>query len=246
MKGRCMTPRRHVACSTRTLVRAIALVWLGVVASWNGAAAQVGYEPGHSPYHDIPRGAVWALGFGHLGGSRGSVGVGPSDGLTGGLRYEVQFGAVGASLGVAYARTSRFVEDYTKDSTSRKTGPFNDPVVLADVGLQLVLTGRKSWHRFAPFVGGALGVAIARPLAQDTSYRFGTKITLAPNAGVRWYPARRFSVRGDFRLVLWKLHYPLSYEVPNNIDHSSVLPAGAPLDQWTAHPWATIGVGWIF
>src|SRR5207253_1295838 len=57
MKGRCMTPRRHVACSTRTLVRAIALVWLGVVASWNGAAAQVGYEPGHSPYHDIPRGA---------------------------------------------------------------------------------------------------------------------------------------------------------------------------------------------
>src|SRR5438445_541640 len=115
MKGRCMTPRRHVACSTRTLVRAIALVWLGVVASWNGAAAQVGYEPGHSPYHDIPRRAVWALGFGHTG----------------------------------------------------------------------------------------------------------------------------------LRLVLWKLHYPLSYEVPNNIDHSSVLPAGAPLDQWTAHPWATIGVGWI-
>jgi len=176
------------------------------------------------------------------------VEVGPSDGLTGALRYEVPFGAVGASLGLAYARTSRFVEDYTKDSTSRRSpGPFNDPVVLADAGLQLVLTGRKTWHRFAPFIGGALGVAIGSALAQDTSgYRFGTKITLAPNAGVRWYPTRRISVRGDFRLLFWKLHYPLSYKVPNNIDHSTVLPAAAPLDQWTAHPWATIGVGWIF
>jgi hypothetical protein len=173
--------------------------------------------------------------------------VGPSDGLTGGLRYEVQFGAVGASLGVAYARTSRFVQDYTKDSTSRKTGPFRDPVVLADAGLQLVLTGRKTWRHFAPFIGGALGVVIGSQLAQDTSgYRFGTKITLAPNAGVRWYPARRLSVRGDFRLVLWKLRYPLAYKVPNKFDGSSVLAATAPLDQWTAHPWATIGVGWTF
>src|SRR2546429_2174950 len=247
MKGRCMTPRRYVAGSTRAILRAGALLWLGVLASWNAVSAQVGYEPGHSPYHDIPRGAVWALSVGHLGGSRGDVGVGPSDGLTGGLRYEASFGAVGASLGLAYARTSRFAQDYTKDSTSRRTGPFNDPIVLADAGLQLVLTGRKSWRRFAPFVGGALGVAIGSALAQDTSgYRFGTKITLAPNAGVRWYPARRISVRGDFRLELWKLHYPLSYKVANTVDGSSVLPLADPLDQWSAHPWATIGVGWTF
>ena len=247
MKGRCMTPRRHVSRSTRTILRAGAPLWLGVLASWNAVSAQVGYEPGHSPYHDIPRGAVWALSVGHLGGSRGDVGVGPSDGLTGGLRYEVPFGAVGASLGMAYARTSRFVQDYTKDSTSRRSALFNDPIVLVDAGLQLVLTGRKSWRHFAPFVGGALGVAVGSALAQDTSgYRFGTKITLAPNAGVRWYPARRISVRGDFRLELWKLHYPLSYKVPNKVDGSSVLPLAAPLDQWTAHPWATIGVGWTF
>ena len=228
-------------------MKAAALVWLGVVASWNVATAQEGYDPAHSPYRDMPRGAVWALSVGHLGGSRGMVGVGPSDGLTGALRYEVPFGAVGASLGLAYARTSRFAQDYTKDSTTRRTGPFNDPVVLADAGLQLVLTGRKTWRRFAPFVGGAIGVAIGSALAQDTSgYRFGTKITLAPNAGVRWYPARRISVRSDFRLVFWKLHYPLSYKVPNKIDNSSVLPATAAQDQWTAHPWATIGVGWIF
>src|SRR5438093_13016034 len=104
-------------------IRGAALVWLGVVASWNGATAQEGYDPAHSPYHDIPRGAVWALSVGHLGGSRGSVGVGPSDGLTGALRYEAPFGAVGASLGLAYARTSPSGGDYTKAPPSPRTGP---------------------------------------------------------------------------------------------------------------------------
>src|SRR2546423_492123 len=188
MIGRCTTPRRHVARSTRTVVRAGALVWLGVLASWNAVSAQVGYDPGHSPYHDIPRGAVWSLSGGHLGGSRGDGGVGPADGLTGGLRYEVQFGAVGASLGLAYARTSRFVQDYTKDSNStlRKTGPFNNPVVLADAGLQLVLTGRKTWRRFAPFIGGALGVAVGSELARDTrGHKVGTQITPGPSTSGR-------------------------------------------------------------
>src|SRR5256714_11208076 len=123
-----MRSRRWVVGPSRPATAAI--VWLSVVASYNVTAAQVGYEPGHSPYHDIPRGAVWALSVGHLGGSRGSVGVGPSDGLTGGVRYEVPFGAVGASLGPAYAPASRFVPDYTKKSPSRKTRPLVDAVAL--------------------------------------------------------------------------------------------------------------------
>src|SRR2546423_6277672 len=142
MKGRCMTPRRHVARSTRTVVRAGALVWLGVLASWNAVSAQVGYDPGHSPYHDIPRGAVWSLSGGHLGGSRGDVGVGRADGLTGGLRHERQFGAGGASLRPSYARTSRFVPGYTKDSTLRQTRPVHHPPVLPRPRLPPLLTGR--------------------------------------------------------------------------------------------------------
>ncbi|HET7295625.1 MAG TPA: hypothetical protein VFI66_00690, partial [Gemmatimonadales bacterium] len=76
----------------------------------------------------------------------------------------------------------------------------------------------------------------------------------APNAGVRWYPARHLSVRGDLRLLLWKLKYPISYKVPPGTNVcapgtpgcSAVLPATASLTEWTSHPWATIGVGWTF
>src|SRR5256886_13780970 len=96
-----MTLRRYVVRPLRPATAAV--VWLSVVASYNVTAAQVGYDPAHSPYHDIPRGAVWALSVGHLGGGRGDVGGGPADGLTGALRYEVPFGAVGASLGLADA-----------------------------------------------------------------------------------------------------------------------------------------------
>ena len=210
-------------------------------------SAQVGYDPGHSPYRDVRRGSAIMATFGYLGGSRGSVGVGLSNGPIGGIRYEPQFGAVGASLGIAYGQTTSFVVDPTKDSVTRKSGPFDNTVVVADAGLQLVLTGRKTWRGFAPYLGGALGVAVGSTVKRDTSgYQFGTKITLAPNAGVRWYPARRVSLRADFRLLLWKLKYPVSYKVPNTIDGSRVLSSTAPLDEWTAHPWVTIGLGWTF
>src|SRR6267143_667184 len=116
-------------------MRAVAFVWLGVVASWNGLSAQVGHEPGQSPYRDVRRGAVGVITFGYLGGSRGSVGVGLSDGKTGGIRYEALFGAIGASLGLAYGQTNRFVVN-PQDSLSsptRKTGPFpNDVERCAD------------------------------------------------------------------------------------------------------------------
>src|SRR3989449_10082641 len=148
----------------------------------------------------------------YLGGSRGGVGVGPSDGKTGGIRYEVPFGAVGASLGLAYARMDRFVVDPFTDTTSRKTGPFIDDVVLLDAGLQLILTGRKTWRGFAPYVGGILGVAIGGTSPRDTSGdKFGTKFTRAPHGGLRWDPPPRLSARGGVPPGLWKLNHPTQF-----------------------------------
>src|SRR2546425_7681381 len=191
-----MTLRRYVVRVVRPA--AAAVVWLSVLASYNVVAAQVGHEPAHSPYHDVRGGGVLVFTFGYLGGSRGGVGVGPSDGKTGGIRYEVPFGAVGASLGLAYAGMNRFVVDPFKDTTSRKAGPFTDDVVLLDAGLQLVLTGRKTWRGFAPYVGGVLGVAIGGTAPRDTSGdKFGTKFTLPPQFGPRRYPPPPPSPRGD-------------------------------------------------
>ena len=241
---RCRTLRRYVARLNYPAIAA--LVWLSVVASYNAVAAQVGHDPGQSPYRDVRRGGVLVATGGYLGGSRGSVGVGISDGPTGGLRYEVPLGVIGVSMGIAYAQTTSFVVDPTKDSLSRISGPYDNDVVLADLGLQLLLTGRKTWHGFAPYLGGALGLALSGGGPPDpNSYTFGNKVAFVPGAGLRWYPTRSVSVRTDLRLMLWKLSYPLDYRQPSS-DGSRVLPLDASLTEWTAHPWVTIGLGWTF
>jgi hypothetical protein len=224
--------------------RALLVLALGTAGP---VAAQVGFEPSHSPYHDTPGGGAGLITFGYLGGSRGSLGVGSSNGPTGGARYEAPLGVLALTLDLAYARTSRFVIDPTKDTLSRKTGPVNSSVVLAGVGLQLVLTGKKTWRGFAPYVGGSVGVAVGSKVARDTSgYSFGTKLTFGPTAGVRWYPAGRLSVRADFRALAWRLSYPPSYKVPDATNNTPVLATAAATTQWTWHPWATIGLGWTF
>src|SRR2546428_13833230 len=129
----------------RRTMRWSAMVFLAIVPSFN-LSGQVGHDPSHSPYRDVRRGATLVLTFGYLGGSRGGPGVGISDGPTGGLRHEGAFGnALGAALGGAYAQTTRFVVGPTKDSLSRRTGPFNHDVGLAGAGRQPPPTGRQTW-----------------------------------------------------------------------------------------------------
>src|SRR5260370_28929485 len=102
-------PRLHGPRPTRLAVRAAILGWLGCAAVSGALSAQVGYDPAHSPYRDTPGGGVAVVSLGYLGGSRGSVGVGVSNGATGGLRYEPPVGAVGAALGPAFCLATRFV-----------------------------------------------------------------------------------------------------------------------------------------
>ena len=117
----------------------VALVWLGVVASWNVCAAQVGHEPGQSPYRDIRRGGVVVFGVGYLGGSRGRVGVGMSDGITWNVHYDASLGGpVSAALGLAYAQTTRYIVDPAQGAATRTQGPVDSDVILADAVLVVI------------------------------------------------------------------------------------------------------------
>src|SRR3989441_8932589 len=139
-----------------------------------------------------------------------------SNGPTGGLRYETALGgAIGVSFGLAYAQSTRFVVDPYKDTLSRKSGPYDNAVVLADAGLQLVLTGKKTWRGFAPYLGGALGLAVGGRSPRDTSgYDFGTKFAVMPEAGIRWYPVRRGSVRARFPIGGGEVPPPPPHQKP--------------------------------
>jgi len=223
------------------------IVWLVVVPSYNGLTAQVGYAPDSSPYHDIGRGVNMIVTGGYLGGSRGEVPVGPSDGPYAGLRFERPLSRVMAiTIETGYAQTTRYIADPAKDSASRYTGPVDEPLFMLDVGLMLRLTGAKAWHRFAPYVGFTGGVAIATSPPPDPSgYEFKARGMFGPNLGLRWYLTSGLSLRIDTRLRFWQLKYPLEYQQLSP-DGTRVMPLGADLSDWTTHPSATIGLGWTF
>lgn len=242
-----MTPRRQDA----TMTLAATLLCLGVLAPWRALPAQVGHDPAGSPYHDIRPGAGPVLLFGHLGGDRGIAGVGPSDARTIGLRYELAMGRPTVfHFTATYAMGDRFIVNPAVDSTSpdRRTGPFDTNLLLTELGVQLRLAGAKSWHGLAPYLGVTMGFAFDLSSPGDTTqsrYRFGTKMLLGANGGVRWHPARRLTVQVDGRALYWRLRYPVSFHNPAP-DESTIVPFDTKLFDWTMHPWVSLGVGWTF
>jgi hypothetical protein len=232
---------------TTRFATVLAVVLLAVYPTSRLAAQEVGHDPTHSPYHDVPRGGGPLFTMGYVGGNRGLVGVGPSSGMAWGLRWNARIGGMTTLVAnLAYAQTNRFVV-HPADSTKYRTqGPFDSPTALVDLGLQFALTGGKSWHGVSPYLGTALGFALQTSAPRDSSgYRFGTKITLSPLIGAQWLPARRVTVQADLRLVFWKLSYPLSYK-QIAADSTRVLALNSAESQWTRHPYVSIGVGWTF
>jgi hypothetical protein len=227
----------------RSLLPAVALL----LATLAGAGqAQVGHDPERSPFRDIRKGSAVSLGLGYFGGGTGNLGVGSTDGLSATGRLELSLGGpVLVAFGASLARLERTVLDPTTDPPPR-TGPFDSDIVMIDLGLQMRLTGQKSYHRLAPYIGAAVGMAFeASGPADPGLYSFGTKFTIAPGGGIRVYTGRHLSLTADFRLLFWRLGYPTTYQSPPS-GGTPLVPPGTKSTDWTTHPWTTVGVVWTF
>jgi hypothetical protein len=222
------------------------LLTLGPMA--RPAAAQVGHDPRNSPYVDLRRtqGAVFMTGW--LGGERGRLKIGPSEGQTFTVGYEIPVsGPMTFFPSVTYLRTNRYVVNPFRDDSVRLTGPFDDAMLLLEVGLRFFITGGKTWNGITAYVGGSLGMAVNDEGPADSgSYKFGKKVALTPGAGLRFYPSRRFSVLVDGRVAAWRLLYPPDYFRVASSDGIPVLTSDDPDVDWTIHPWISIGLGWNF
>jgi hypothetical protein len=216
----------------------LALVLTLGIASPGVAAAQVGHDPRSSPYHDIKQGSSITFTGGHFLGNGGDVGVGPNDGWTFGGRFDFRSGrALALGLGVSYGQFQRLIVDPFLDEV---TGPVDQSVVFAEALITLNLTGGKTWHGFAPFVGIAGGFGFGSKVPADTSgFDFGTKFFFAPAAGSRVFLGNRVHLRAEVRATFWKLTYPLSFrEEPD-----PVIITGAD-SEWDLSPWILFGIGY--
>jgi hypothetical protein len=227
-------------------------VLLGISASLaayptDRLTAQVGYEPNRSPYRDAPASSGPMFFAGYLSGGRGNVPVGVSDGNTWGVRYNFAFGSTSIILGGAYGQTTRRIVDPFVATKNNTSGLINCDVVVVDATLQMAITGPKTWHGLAPYIGATLGAAIGSELPQDSSgYSFGTKFTFGPVLGAKYYIGKKLSLNADFRALFWRLSYPTQYKEPNVFDGGRVLSVDAATNHWTTHPWLSVGLGWAF
>lgn len=218
----------------------------------NRLTAQIGHDPGTSPYHDVLLHPVFNVYAGHLSGDRGRADAGFSNANTLGLRYEIPSGkSMIFQFNAAYLMGDRFIIDPRADSSSpqRKTGPYESNLILTEIALNLRLTGAKTWHRWGPYAGVGLGLLFDAHSPGDTTlsgYTFGTKVGLAFVTGLRWYPTRHIIVNGEARGQLWKLKYPVSFHAQLSPDGSRVVPITSALTDWTFHPWLSLGIGWTF
>ena len=211
----------------RLLARTLTLM---VLAS--PLAAQVGHPPGSSPYRDIPGGRSFTLLVGDIGGDGGSIGVGPHNGQSYGVRFDVRLGApIQLGLTVARGDLERLVVSAADSVANRVDGPVKQAVTMLELALQINLTGRKSWNRLAPFIGGSAGFmdggGLPASVKDSSGYKFGGKIYLAPAAGLRIFLSKSLHVRLEARQLFWKLKYPLAY----NLD-----PAAQPSGDVVNHP----------
>jgi hypothetical protein len=237
---------RHTPTGNAAGRKACWLAAIGVLMPF-AAGAQVGHPPEHSPYFDLAAKQSASLIGGFIGGSRGRAGVGPANGALIGIRYDHAIGApVDIIVGLYGARLQRYVVNPNLGVLLRTSGPINQDLVMMETGLSLVLPGRKTWHGFAPYVGGTVGVAFETALAEDPSgYSFGTKGVFAPHAGLKWYPVQAFAIKIEARDYFWRLSYPAQFSIP---------PAGTTLPpvltdanpEWTMHPSVLVSVGYTF
>jgi hypothetical protein len=122
------------------------------------------------------------------------------------------------------------------------------PLLLADAGIALSLTGFKSWHRLIPEVNGGAGlVTDFRTNGDVGGFSFGTRFALSLGAGIRWVPGGRFQLRADLTDNLYRIAYPASYYQPASDGTAIFAPEREqPRAIWTHNPTITLGVSYLF
>lgn len=220
-------------------------------------AAQVGHRPSSSPYSDLPNGkSLWVF-YGDVAGDGGRIRVGPHNGSSYGLRFDLRLSApLQFGISVARAELERFVVSADDSVSNRVDGPVAQDVTMFEAAVQLNLTGRKSWHHLAPFLGASLGYAdgsgLPANVADSSGYDFGGKLYLAPAVGVRVYVGKALHLRLEARQLFWQLKYPARYtfeplaEPSTDPDKPNAVLGDGTRDQWSGARELRVGLGFSF
>ena len=128
----------------------------------------------------------------------------------------------------------------------RELGTARQNVWVADGGINLLITGRKTWNGFAPYAGVGFGMVLGGEVPEDSVFTFGRKFHIGPQIGMRYFFNRRFHLRVETRDMIWRMTYPQVFlTIPEEEPRIPVIDGDIDrLAEWTHHLVLMIGFGW--
>lgn len=204
-------------------------------------AQLIGTEPSQSPFRDVPTTQQLTAFVGFMDATKDAARIGPTPGPLLGLRHDLHLGGV-AWLTSRYTalRSERRVLDPGLPAAERDQGVQNVTHHIADIGLTLSLTGKKSWRGIMPTIGTGVGVVSDFAAADIGGYRFGTKFAFTFGPGVRVVLPRGYSVRLDITNSVYQFQYPDTYFTRAS-DSTAVLDDTRQRSGWRSNWGATAG-----
>jgi hypothetical protein len=209
-------------------------------------AAQVGTEPEKSPYQDFVYHQDFAVFGGYFSGNKGTANVGPQSSPLFGVRYGLHIaGPAEMSIRIARASSTRNVLDPAKSGAARDLGTESDPIWIADAGINIALTGQRSYRHFVPQFGFGVGVSKSNSSRDVGGYEFGTGFAIHFGGGLKFVTHGPWGARLDLTDYFWQLSYPGAYlQAPTGI--TPVLSAGQAQNEWKQNATITFGISYIF
>lgn len=176
------------------------------------AAQPVGHTPDRTPYQDVALGQTLTLSGGWLNMGRDPAGAAPKAGGLVQVRYDA---AVGGPV-ILYARYALAPSERpeftpTAIASARQKAMLRVFTNIATVGMELALTGQKSWHNLVPTISGGVGIALDPEKADTSGYQFGSKFVLSYGAGVRYLAPHGIRVHLEATNFAWQYSYPESF-----------------------------------
>jgi hypothetical protein len=189
-------------------------------------SAQVGYEPSRSPFRDIAGAQQLGLVVGRFSGAAGYAGVGAQPGTAFGIRFRNRLsGPLELTINASHISTERLFLDPTRPDSTRNRGMVDFSMISADIGLSLSLTGQKSWHGLAPWIG--IGIGLITPTSPTTDpggFKASAGFTLVPAVGTRLFLSQQLALQLEFRDNTIRYEYPLAYFNPTDPTTGATLP----------------------
>jgi len=205
--------------------------------------AQVGHPPADSPYRDINNRHAFTLVLGRYIGADDPAGALPKSGPMGGVRYDTHIGGPAQlTARLLVAPTTRDELDPTRPEDSRVIRESSSIMTIGDVGININLTGGKSWRGLVPSTLVTVGLLSDFVPEDIHGYSLGLNFAFGYGGGLRYIPKdSRWEARADAHAFLSQSEYPASYfRAP--LGSTPILPVGTPRSAWRTHAMLTLGV----